>query len=237
MTATMSKKDYYEVLEIPKGSNAKEIKSAYRKLAMKYHPDRNPDNKKAEESFKEIQEAYAVLSDDQKRAAYDQFGHAGVDSSMGGGGGYANFNDVFGDIFGDIFGSGRGGGGSERNYAHRGADLRYQLTLTLEEAVHGCTQQIRIPTLVECKDCHGSGAKKGTQPTTCKDCNGMGQVRIQQGFFSIQQTCPSCHGQGKVITSPCPSCHGHGRVQEAKTLSVKIPARCVDSDRYSGAGD
>lgn len=207
---------------------------------MKFHPDRNPDDKDAEEKFKEANEAYEVLSDAEKRAAYDQYGHAGVDPQMGGGGfggGFSggNFGDIFGDVFGDIFGGGR----SQRGGPQRGSDLRYTMDLTLEEAVRGTTQKITIPTAVECKTCHGSGAKKGTSPVTCTTCNGVGQVRMQQGFFAVQQECPRCHGSGKMITDPCGSCHGQGRVEETKTLSVKIPAGVDTGDRIrlSGEGD
>src|SRR5512139_3051074 len=232
----MSKRDYYEVLGVNKDASDDEIKKAYRKLAMKFHPDRNPDNPKAEEQFKEAKEAYETLSDEQKRAAYDQYGHAATDGSMGGGfgGGAGGFD--FGDIFGDIFG-GAGRGGRSANY--RGADLRYNMEITLEEAARGATKQIRIPTMVECDTCHGSGAKPGTSPTTCQTCGGHGQVRMQQGFFSIQQTCPRCHGSGKQISSPCGTCHGAGRVKQHKTLAVKIPAG-VDNDdriRLSGEGE
>lgn len=236
----MSKRDYYEVLGVERGASEAELKKAYRRLAMKFHPDRNPDDKDAEEKFKEANEAYEVLSDAEKRAAYDQYGHAGVDPQMGGGGfggGFSggNFGDIFGDVFGDIFGGGR----SQRGGPQRGADLRYTMDLTLEEAVRGTTQKITIPTAVECKTCHGSGAKKGTSPVTCTTCNGVGQVRMQQGFFAVQQECPRCHGSGKMITDPCGSCHGQGRVEETKTLSVKIPAGVDTGDRIrlSGEGD
>ncbi|AKX48927.1 molecular chaperone DnaJ [Thiopseudomonas alkaliphila] len=236
----MSKRDYYEVLGVERGASEAELKKAYRRLAMKFHPDRNPDDKDAEEKFKEANEAYEVLSDAEKRAAYDQYGHAGVDPQMGGGGfggGFSggNFGDIFGDVFGDIFGGGR----SQRGGPQRGSDLRYTMDLTLEEAVRGTTQKITIPTAVECKTCHGSGAKKGTSPVTCTTCNGVGQVRMQQGFFAVQQECPRCHGSGKMITDPCGSCHGQGRVEETKTLSVKIPAGVDTGDRIrlSGEGD
>ena len=205
----MSKRDYYEVLGVQRNATEAELKKAFKKLAMKYHPDRNPDNKEAEDNFKEAKEAYDVLSDAQKRAAYDQFGHEGV-AGMGGGGygaggfggGGASFSDIFGDVFGDIFGGARGGGGQR---VYRGADLRYNLELSLEEAVSGTTVKIRVPTLVACEECGGSGAKKGTSPTTCPTCHGQGQVRMQQGFFSLQQTCPRCHGSGKIISDPCNS--------------------------------
>ncbi|RMD70307.1 MAG: molecular chaperone DnaJ, partial [Gammaproteobacteria bacterium] len=215
----MAQRDYYEILGVARNASEAEIKKAYRRLAMKYHPDRNPDDRKAEERFKECKEAYEVLSDPQKRAAYDQFGHAGVGEGAGPGFGAGGFGDIFGDIFSDLFGGGRG----RREQAYRGADLRYHLDISLEEAVHGTTVKIRMPTTVVCETCHGSGAKPGTQPVTCSTCHGYGQVRMQQGFFSIQQTCPRCHGSGQIIPEPCPTCHGEGRVRKHKTLSVKIP--------------
>ncbi|POB01834.1 molecular chaperone DnaJ [Halopseudomonas oceani] len=234
----MSKRDYYEVLGVEKGASEAELKKAYRRLAMKYHPDRNPDDENAEEKFKEATEAYEVLTDANKRAAYDQYGHAGVDPNMGGGaggfGGGANFSDIFGDVFGDIFG---GGGGRGRSSVQRGSDLRYTLELDLEEAVRGTTVTIRVPTLVACETCDGSGAKKGTTPTTCTTCGGHGQVRMQQGFFSVQQTCPRCHGTGKMITDPCKDCHGNGRVEKQKNLSVKVPAGVDTGDRIRLAGE
>jgi molecular chaperone DnaJ len=236
----MSKRDFYEVLGVSKNASEADIKKAYRRLAMKYHPDRNTGDKavEAEKNFKEVKAAYEILSDAQKRAAYDQFGHAGVDPSMGAGGpggfgGGASFSDIFGDVFGDIFGGGRGGG----SRVQRGADLRYNLQLSLEDAVAGTEVKIRVPTLVKCSSCGGSGAKKGTSPKTCDTCGGHGQVRMQQGFFSVQQTCPRCHGKGTVITDPCPSCHGQGRVQEHKTLSVKVPPGVDTGDRIRLAGE
>ncbi len=232
----MAKRDYYDVLGVNRDASEDDIKKAYRKLAMKYHPDRNPDNPKAEESFKEAKEAYEMLSDGQKRAAYDQFGHAGVDPSMGGGGGQRggpNFADAFGDIFGDIFGQARGG----RSNVYRGADLRYNLEITLEQAARGTETQLRVPTMEECVTCGGTGAKPGTQPITCRTCKGHGQVRMQQGFFSIQQTCPVCHGNGKEIQDPCRPCHGAGRVKSHKTLSVKIPAGVDEGDRIRLSGE
>jgi molecular chaperone DnaJ len=232
----MAKRDYYEVLGLQRNATEAEIKKAFKKLAMKYHPDRNPDNKEAEEQFKEAREAYDILSDAQKRAAYDQFGHAGVDSSAAGAGfgaGGANFSDIFGDVFGDIFGGARGGG----SRVYRGADLRYNLEIPLEEAVHGTTVKIRVPTLTTCEVCHGSGAKKGTSATTCPTCHGHGQVRMQQGFFTVQQTCPRCRGSGKVISDPCPACHGEGRVEKQKTLSVKVPAGVDNGDRIRLGGE
>lgn len=232
----MSKRDYYEVLGVSKDVSPQELKKAYRKVAMKYHPDRNSDDPNSEDKFKEASEAYEVLSDAQKRAAYDQYGHAGVDGNagMGGGTGAGNFSDIFGDVFGDIFG---GGGGRRRGGPSRGSDLRYTLDLSLEDAVKGTTVKIRVPTLVSCKPCGGSGAKPGTSPQTCTTCGGHGQVRMQQGFFSVQQTCPNCRGQGKMITDPCKECHGHGRVEETKTLSVKVPPGVDTGDRIRLAGE
>ena len=237
----MAKRDYYELLELERNATAEEIKKAYRRLAMKYHPDRNPDDKDAEQKFKNAKEAYEVLSDDKKRAAYDQFGHAGVDAqggmSGGGFGGAAasgSFSDIFGDVFGDIFGASRGGGGARQ---HRGADLRYNLDLNLEEAVHGTTVKVRVPTLILCSTCDGTGAKRGTSPVTCSTCGGHGQVRMQQGFFSLQQACPRCRGTGKIVSNPCGTCSGNGRVQEYKTLSVKIPAGVDTGDRIRLAGE
>ena len=231
----MAKKDYYEVLGVSKNATDAELKKAYRRLAMKYHPDRNPDDSSAEEKFKEAKEAHDVLSDTQKRAAYDQFGHAGVEGAMGGGGGAgaAGFGDIFDSVFGDIFGG--GGRGGERVY--RGADLRYELSLTLEEAVSGTTVKIRVPKHVECGTCEGSGAKKGTEPVNCTTCNGIGQVRMQQGFFSVQQTCPQCQGTGKMISDPCNSCRGQGRVRDNKTISVKVPPGVDTGDRIRLSGE
>ncbi len=235
----MAKQDYYELLGVSKDASSADIKKAYRRLAMKYHPDRNPGNANAERQFKEAKEAYEVLSNQEKRAAYDRYGHAGVDPNMHGAGagagpGAAGFGDVFGDIFGDIFGGRRAGGGAAQ---HAGSDLRYSLELDLEEAVAGHTAQIRVPTWVACDTCHGSGAQPGTQPINCGTCGGAGQVRMQQGFFSVQQTCPTCRGAGKEIKDPCFSCHGEGRVQEHKTLSVKIPAGVDTGDRIRLAGE
>ncbi len=236
----MAKEDYYKILGIARTASEVEIKKSYRRLAMKYHPDRNKgDSAEAEIKFKEIKEAYEVLSDPKKRSAYDQFGHAGVDNSFGGGaGGFSgaeSFSDIFGDVFGDIFGGGgrqHSGGG-----AQRGADLRYNLELTLEEAVHGTEATVKVPVMVKCDECGGSGAKKGSAPVTCSTCHGHGQVRMQQGFFSIQQTCPTCHGSGQKIKDPCRKCHGQGRVQETKTLSVKVPAGVDTGDRIRLAGE
>ncbi len=238
----MAKKDFYEVLGVNRDASDDEIKKAYRKLAMKFHPDRNPDNPKAEEQFKEAKEAYEILSDANKRAAYDQYGHAGVDPQAGGfGGGFSGggggFGDAFADIFGDIFGGRAGGGGGGRSNIYRGADLRYNLEISLEQAAKGTETKIRIPTMEVCDTCSGSGAKSGTQPKTCPTCQGSGQVRLQQGFFSIQQTCPKCHGTGRIIPDPCGTCHGAGRVKQHKTLSVKIPAGVDEGDRIRLAGE
>lgn len=232
----MSKRDYYEVLGVSRDASAQDLKKAYRKVAMKHHPDRNSGDKGSEEKFKEASEAYEILSDQKKRSAYDQYGHAGVEGQAGMGGGaegFGNFSDIFGDVFGDIFGgSGRGRGGPSR-----GADLRYTLDLNLEDAVRGTTVKIKVPTLVNCSHCGGSGAKPGTSPTTCNTCGGHGQVRMQQGFFSVQQTCPTCRGKGKSISDPCGSCHGRGRVEETKTLSVKVPPGVDTGDRIRLAGE
>jgi molecular chaperone DnaJ len=232
----MAKRDYYEVLGINRDASEEDIKKAYRKLAMKHHPDRNPDNPKSEEHFKEAKEAYEVLSDPARRPAYDQYGHAGVDHQAGmgagAGAGFGNFADAFGDIFGDIF-----GGSRQRSSVYRGADLRYNLEISLEEAAHGSETRIRIPTMQECETCSGTGAKPGTQPTTCATCGGHGQVRMTQGFFSIQQTCPKCHGSGKVVQNPCATCSGAGRVKHQKTLSVKIPAGVDEGDRIRLSGE
>ena len=231
----MAKRDYYEILGINRDATDDEIKKAYRKLAMKHHPDRNPDNPKSEDQFKEAKLAYEILSDAQKRAAYDQYGHAGVDQQAGMGGGTQGFGDAFSDIFGDIFGGGARGGG--RSNVYRGADLRYNLEISLEDAARGSETRIRIPTMEECEPCHGSGAKKGTEPASCPTCGGHGQVRMQQGFFSIQQNCPKCHGTGRYIAEPCNTCHGAGRVKQHKTLSVKIPSGIDEGDRIRLSGE
>jgi molecular chaperone DnaJ len=241
----MAKRDYYEVLGVPKNATEDDIKKAYRKLAMKHHPDRNQGDgaKAAEEKFKEAKEAYEMLSDGQKRAAYDQYGHAGVDPNMGGarGGGpegFGGFAEAFGDIFGDIFGAGgggrRGGGGQQ---VYRGSDLSYAMEITLEEAAFGKDTQIRIPSWDTCDTCHGTGAKPGTSPKTCTTCNGAGTVHMRQGFFSIQQTCPHCHGTGKIIPDPCIACNGAGKIKRQKTLEVKIPAGINEGMRIRSAGN
>ena len=231
-----NKKDYYDVLGVSRNVDEAELKKAYRRYAMKYHPDRNQGDVKAEDKFKEAKEAYDVLSNSQKRAAYDQFGHAGVDNSAAGHGGFsgagAGFGDIFGDVFGDIFGGGQGG-----TRANQGVDLRYNLELLLEQAVAGTTVKIRIPKMVACETCKGSGAKKGSTPVDCSTCGGVGQVRMQQGFFSVQQTCPQCRGAGKIITDPCSTCRGQGRVQDTKTISVKVPEGVDNGDRIRLAGE
>ncbi len=233
----MSKRDYYQVLGVPRNAAEDAIKKAYRRLAMKHHPDRNPDDASAEEQFKEAKEAYEVLTDTQKRAAYDQFGHAGLDAARGAGAGFNPgdaFGDIFGDVFGDIFSGGRRGG---RNAVYRGADLRYELSLDLEQAVFGATTEIDFQTVVDCKLCSGSGAAPGKAPVSCQTCAGAGQVRVSQGFFTVQQTCPRCKGRGSVISDPCKACHGQGREQSEKKLSVKVPAGVDTGDRIRLAGE
>ena len=241
----MAKRDYYEVLGVPKNASDEEIKKSYRKLAMKHHPDRNQGDaaKAAEERFKEAKEAYEMLSDADKRAAYDQHGHAGVDPNMRGPGGagaegFGGFAEAFGDIFGDMFGQtggrGRGAGGRQ---VYRGSDLSYAMEVTLEEAANGKDAQIRIPSWDECETCHGSGAKAGTKPITCTTCHGQGAVQMRQGFFSVQQTCPQCHGTGKIIPDPCTTCHGQGKIKKQKTLEVKIPAGIDDGMRIRSVGN
>ncbi|SNC58572.1 molecular chaperone DnaJ [Sodalis endosymbiont of Henestaris halophilus] len=227
----MAKSDYYEILGVSRNAEELEIKKAYKRLAMKFHPDRNPGNTEAEAKFKEIKEAYEVLTDPQKRAAYEQYGHAAFEQGAGASG--ADFSDIFGDVFGDIFGGGR------RHSSQKGADLRYTMELSLEEAVRGVTREIRIPIREECVVCHGSGAKPGTSAMNCPTCHGQGQVQMRQGFFTVQQTCPNCQGQGKIIKDSCAKCHGHGRVNKSKTLSVKIPAgvNIGDRIRLTGEGD
>ena len=239
----MAKRDYYEVLGIGKNASEEEIKKAYRKMAMKHHPDRNPDSKDAESKFKEAKEAYEMLSDDSKRAAYDRYGHAGVDPNAagmgaGGGAGAAGFGDAIGDIFGEIFGGGgpRRGGGPQ---VYRGSDLRFSMDITLEQAAAGFETDVRVPSWENCEVCKGTGAKPGTSPIACRTCGGAGAVRMQQGFFSVQQTCPKCHGAGKEISDPCVSCDGVGRTRKNKTLQVKIPAGIDDGMqiRVSGNGE
>lgn len=235
----MSKRDYYEVLGVSKSASGDEIKKAYRRLAMKHHPDRNSDDQSAEARFKEAKEAYEVLRSSEKRAAYDQFGHDGLNMGQGGPGGFGGqgFGDIFGDIFGDAFGDILGGGRRRGRQVFRGADLGYELRLDLEDAVSGDTVTIDVPTQVGCEPCGGSGAKQGTEPTTCTTCQGAGQVRMQRGHFSVQQTCPACKGAGTVISDPCPECHGRGRTRKTKTLSVKVPAGVDDGDRIRLSGE
>src|SRR5688572_3400244 len=233
--ATNKKRDYYEVLGINRDASEDDIRKAYRKLAMKFHPDRNPDSKDSEDKFKEAKEAYEILSEAEKRRAYDAYGHAGVNPQMGMGAGpegFGGFAEAFGDIFSDIFGGGRG-----RGTVFRGADLRYNLEVSLEQAARGTETKIRIPAMETCETCHGSGAKPGTQPKQCETCHGAGSVRLSQGFFSIQQTCPNCHGTGKVIPEPCTTCRGAGRLKKHKTLAVKIPAGVDEGDRIRLSGE
>ncbi len=230
-----TKEDFYKILNVERNASDAEIKKSYRSLAMKHHPDRNKDNPEAAEAkFKEINQAYEVLSDPKKRSAYDQFGHAGVDGSAGGRGGAGDFGDIFGDMFGDIFGGRRSGG---QQSGQRGSDLRYNLEISLEEAVNGTEQKIRIPVFITCDSCSGSGAKKGSSPVICSMCHGHGQVRMQQGFFTVQQTCPTCRGTGKQIKDPCGKCYGQGRVKDEKTLSAKIPAGVDTGDRIRLSGE
>jgi molecular chaperone DnaJ len=239
MAKNMAKRDYYTVLGVQRDASEEDLKKSYRKLAMKFHPDRNPGDQTAEEKFKEAKEAYEILSDASKRAAYDQFGHAGVDPSLRGGGpgpeGFGGFAEAFGDIFGEIFGQQRGGRGG--NGVFRGADLRYNLEISLEDAARGAEVEIRIPKLEACETCRGTGAKPGTQPKSCPTCQGRGEVRVSQGFFSLQQTCPQCRGSGKIIPEPCSACSGAGRVRKHKTLSVKIPAGVDQDDRIRLTGE
>jgi molecular chaperone DnaJ len=233
----MAKRDYYDVLGVSRTASADEIKKSYRRLAMKHHPDRNKDDTSAEGKFKEAKEAYEVLSNAEKRSTYDRFGHDGLSAQPGRGQGFGaeGFGDIFGDVFGDIFG---GGGGRQRGaQVFRGADLGYELRLDLEKAVRGDSVTIEVPTQVACETCDGSGAKKGTDPVTCSTCGGVGQVRMQQGFFSIQQTCPACKGAGTTIGDPCNDCHGRGRIRKTKTLAVKVPAGVDDGDRIRLSGE
>jgi molecular chaperone DnaJ len=234
----MSKRDYYKVLDVPRTATEADVKKAYRRLAMKYHPDRNPGDKDAEEKFKEAKEAYEVLSETDKRAIYDQHGHAGIDASRqggrGGGAGADAFGEMFGEMFGDIFGGGRRGGGRQ---VFRGADLKYELELDLNQAVFGHAAEIDVTKLMECDTCGGSGAAKGHKPETCATCNGAGAVRISQGFFQLQQPCPTCRGTGSVVKNPCDSCLGQGRVRRSKRLAVKIPAGVDTGDRIRLSGE
>jgi molecular chaperone DnaJ len=233
----MSKRDYYKVLDVARTATEAEIKKSYRRLAMKFHPDRNPNDAEAEEKFKECKEAYEVLTDAQKRAIYDQHGHEGLAARGGTGGGFSAsdaFGDIFGDVFGDIFGGGRRGG---RQQVFRGADLRYDLELDLEQAVFGHSSDIEFTTLTECEPCQGSGAAPGSKPVTCDTCNGAGQVRMQQGFFAVQQTCPRCKGRGQIISQPCDSCLGQGRLRKKKSLNVKVPQGVDNGDRIRLTGE
>jgi molecular chaperone DnaJ len=239
-----SKRDYYEVLNITRAASDQEIKSAYRRLAVKYHPDKNPGDAEAEEKFKEAAEAYQVLSDPEQRRRYDRFGHAGVSSGAGatwGAPGFGGIEDILGDLFGfgDVFGTGggRGAGGARRSAAQRGADLRYDLEISLEEAAAGMTASLRIPRLEVCDKCQGSGAEEGTQPETCSTCNGAGQVRYQQGFFSVARTCSTCRGTGRIIKTPCQNCKGTGRVEREKMMEIKIPAGVETGSRLRIAGE
>ncbi len=235
-----TKRDFYQILDVPKNASDDDIKKSYRKMAMKYHPDRNQGDASAEGKFKEAKEAYEMLSDPDKRAAYDQYGHAGVDPNRGGGGGHpgfgagGGFSEAFGDIFGDVFGQQRRGGGQQ---VYRGNDLSYAMEITLEEAANGKDAQIRIPSWDECSTCHGSGAKPGTKPIQCTTCHGQGQVQMRQGFFSVQQTCPQCRGTGKIIPDPCVACHGIGKIKNNKTLEVKVPAGIDDNMRIRSTGN
>jgi molecular chaperone DnaJ len=234
----MAKRDYYKILDVARDASEADIKKAYRRLAMKMHPDRNPGDKASEEQFKEAKEAYEVLSDAQKRAIYDQHGHEGLDAQRGAGGAGVNpgeaFGDIFGDVFGDIFGGQRRGG---RSQVFRGADLRFELDLDLSQAVFGATIEIDVPKLSECETCHGSGAAKGSNPIQCETCHGAGTVRVSQGFFQLQQTCPRCRGSGKIVRNPCDTCLGQGRVRRTKKLSVKIPPGVDNGDRIRLSGE
>jgi len=227
------KKDYYETLNLNQQASEAEIKKAYKRLAMKHHPDRNNGDDESTETFKEVKKAYDILSDPQKKSIYDQYGHAGIDQSSGAGGGGGDFGD-FGDIFGDIFGGGRS---NQRSNVYRGADLRYNMQITLEQAANGTETKIKVPVMSACKPCNGSGAKKGTKPSSCETCKGHGQVRMQQGFFSVQQTCPNCEGTGKTIKDHCSDCRGSGRTEISKTLSVKIPSGVDEGDRIRLSGE
>ncbi len=238
----MAKKDYYDTLGVAKNASDEDIKKAYRKLAMKHHPDRNQGDsaKAAEEKFKEAKEAYEMLSDDQKRAAYDQYGHAGVDPNRGGGGGaegFGGFAEAFGDIFGDVFNGQRGGRQQSGRQVFRGGDLSYAMEISLEEAASGKEAQIRVPSWDDCNTCKGSGAKPGTKVATCTTCHGHGVVQMRQGFFSVQQTCPQCKGTGKLIPEPCVACHGVGKTKTNKTLEVKIPGGIDDGMRIRSTGN
>jgi molecular chaperone DnaJ len=236
----MAKRDYYKVLDVARSASEADIKKSYRRLAMKFHPDRNPGDTDAEDKFKEAKEAYEILSDAQKRAVYDQYGHAGLEASRnaqsggGHGAGAEAFSDIFGDVFGDIFGGARRGGATQ---SFRGADLRYEIALDLSEAVFGRTIEIDVNKFAECEVCHGSGAAKGSNPVTCDTCGGSGQVRVSQGFFTLQQTCPHCRGSGRIVRNPCDNCLGQGRIRRSKKLSVKIPPGVDNGDRVRLSGE
>ena len=245
----MAKRDYYDILGVAKGASAEELKKAYRSKAKELHPDRNSDNPNAEAQFKEVNEAYDVLKDADKKAAYDRYGHAAFDGGMGGGGGPRGgfggagqgdfgsaFSDVFEDLFGDFMGRGGGGGGG-RSRAQRGSDLRYNLRVSLEEAFAGVQKTINVPTSIACDACRGTGAEGGSEPTTCPTCSGMGKVRAQQGFFTVERTCPTCSGAGQIVKNPCKSCHGHGRIEKERALSVNIPAGVETGTRIRLAGE
>jgi len=243
----MAKRDYYDVLGAKKGASAEELKKAYRTKAKELHPDRNSDNPNAEAQFKEVNEAYDVLKDADKKAAYDRYGHAAFEGGMGGGGqrgGFSGgqgdfgsaFSDVFEDLFGDFMGRGGGGGGG-RSRAQRGSDLRYNLRVSLEEAFAGVPKTINVPTSIACDSCRGTGAEGGSEPTTCPTCSGMGKVRAQQGFFTVERTCPTCNGAGQIVKNPCKSCHGHGRIEKERALSVNIPAGVETGTRIRLAGE
>ncbi|KAB0666145.1 molecular chaperone DnaJ [Oryzomonas japonica] len=240
--ANGEKRDYYEVLEVHRNASEAEIKKAFRKMAIQYHPDKNPDDKASEEKFKEVTEAYEVLSDAQKRAQYDQFGHAGVSGAGFGAGGFGGgfgagtpFGDIFSDIFGDIFGG--GGTGRGRAQGRRGDDLLYNMEISFEEAAFGTEQKIEVPFAKRCGTCNGSGSKPGTEPKVCPSCRGAGQVRYQQGFFSVSKTCSQCNGEGKVVDNPCPDCRGKGSVKDTKTLSVKVPGGVETGSRLKLTGE
>ena len=234
----MSKRDYYEILGVAKTATDAEIKAAYRKLAIQHHPDKNPDDHTAEDKFKEAAEAYSVLSDSTKRASYDRFGHSGANGQGFGGQGFSNIEDIF-DLFGfgDMFGGAGRGSGGRRSSAQRGADLRYDLEISLEEAAHGKEEKLRIPRLEKCDECDGKGAEKGSEPETCITCQGSGQTRYQQGFFSVMRTCPNCAGKGQIIKNPCKKCRGAGRIEKEKTLELKIPAGVETGSRLRVNGE
>ena len=238
----MAKRDYYEVLGVSRGASAEEIKKAYRRKAKELHPDRNSDNPDAESQFKELNEAYEVLKDAERKAAYDRFGHAAFEGGMGGGprggyGGHGDFASAFSDVFDDLFGDFMGGGRGTRQRATRGSDLRYNLRVTLEEAFQGVQKTITVPTAVTCEECNGTGAESGAEPQMCPTCSGMGKVRAQQGFFTVERTCPTCSGMGQIVKNPCRSCRGAGRMEKQRTLSVNIPAGVETGTKIRLAGE